>query len=114
MLKELTQGKWSRPTDKSAVYLEFAPGKQWGIRVTLMEHDAKVEAVNGPGGTWYKGPERYSTTVRAPRFFQRLRGVTFEDKIMTAVKEKRLVAQEENARLRISSSPMNSSQDNEN
>ncbi len=70
MLKSLTKGKWSRPpTDKSAVYLEFAPpGQQWGVRVTLMEHDARVEAINGPRGVWYRAPERYSSLVRPPHF----------------------------------------------
>ena len=71
MIKGLDKGKWTRPTDKSAVYLEFAPGAKWGVRVTLMEYDARVEAVNGPKGTWYKGPERYSTLVRR-HFLERI------------------------------------------
>ncbi|HHY14647.1 MAG TPA: hypothetical protein GX521_01085 [Firmicutes bacterium] len=99
MLKSLTKGKWSRPTDKSAVYLEFAPGQQWGVRVTLMEHDARVEAINGPRGVWYRAPERYSSLVRPPTLWERIRGLTLESKIIEAVKEKRLVAREENARL---------------
>lgn len=99
MLKGLTKGRWTRPTDKSAVYLEFAPGQKWGVRVTLMEHDARVEAIKGPRGVWYKGPERYSSLVRPPNLLERLRGITLESKIMQAVEEKRLVAQEENARL---------------
>lgn len=98
MLNGLTKGRWSRPTDKSAVYLEFAQGQQWGIRVTLMEHDARVEAVNGPQGVWYKAPERYSSLIRPPTLWERIRGITLESKIMEAVAEKRLVAQEENAR----------------
>ena len=49
MLKELNRGRWSRPTDKSAVYLEIAPGEKWGVRVTLIENYAKVEAVDSSG-----------------------------------------------------------------
>ena len=100
MLKELNRGKWSRPTDKSAVYIEIAPGDKWGIRVTLIEDYAKVEAVDGPHAAWYQAPERYCSIIRPPRFWERLRGVTLESKIMSAVQEKRRVAQEENARLR--------------
>jgi len=100
MLNELNRGQWSRPTDKSAVYLEIAPGDQWGIRVTLMEDCAKVEAVDGPDTAWYKAPERYCSIIRPPKFWERLKGVTLESKIMSAVHEKRLVPQEENARLR--------------
>lgn len=99
MLKSLTRGVWTRPTDKTAVYLEIDPGKRWGVRVTLMEYDAKVEAVDGPRGVWYKGPQRYSTMVYSPNFWERLQGITLEQKILTAVEEKRLVAREENARL---------------
>lgn len=104
MLKELKQGIWSRPTDKSAVYLEIAPGDQWGIRVTLIDHYAKVEAVDGPKGVWYKAPERYCSTIFAPNFLERIKGITFESKIMDAVQRKRLVAQDENARLKGTSS----------
>ncbi len=99
MLKSLTRGIWTRPTDKTAVYLEIDPGKRWGVRVTLMEYDAKVEAVDGPRGVWYKAPQRYSTTVTPPNFWQRLQGITLEKKILAAVEEKRQVAAEENARL---------------
>lgn len=100
LLKELNQGSWSRPTDHSAVYLEIAAGERWGIRVTLIADYAKVEAVDGPKGVWYKGPDRYSTTLHPPRLFERLSGLTLEDKIMAEVQKKRLVAQEENARLK--------------
>ena len=100
LLKELNQGTWSRPTDKSAVYLEIAPGETWGIRVTLIDTYAKVEAVDGPKGVWYKASDRYSTTLYPPGFFQRLSGITLENKIMAEVQKKRLVAQEENARLK--------------
>ena len=54
--------------------------------------------MEGPQGIWYKGPQRYSTTVRPPNFWELLCGITLEDKIMAAVEEKRQVAQEENAR----------------
>ncbi|NLJ74977.1 MAG: hypothetical protein GX331_08315 [Firmicutes bacterium] len=104
MLKELNQGKWSRPTDRSAVYLEIAPGKRWGIRVTLIDDYAKVEAVDGPKGTWYKGPQRYCSTIYPPNIIERLRGITLEQKIMAAVEEKRRVAQEENALINDSTS----------
>lgn len=100
MLKDLNRGIWSRPTDKSAVYLEIAPGDQWGIRVTLIDDYAKVEAIDGPKGVWYKAPVRYVKTLHPPRFLERMTGVTLEDKIMAEVEKKRLVAQEENARLK--------------
>lgn len=99
MLKQLNQGVWTRPTDKSAVYLEIEAGKKWGVRVTLIDYYAKVEAVDGPQGVWYKGPDRYSTTIYPPNFWERLRGLTLEKKIMFQVEQKRLVAQEENVRL---------------
>jgi hypothetical protein len=100
LLKELNQGTWSRPSDKSAVYLEIAPGDQWGIRVTLIDYYAKVEAVDGPKGVWYKAPERYCSTIYPPNLWERIKGITLETKIMAAVRQKRLVAQEENARLK--------------
>ncbi len=99
MLKDLKQGTWSRPTDKSAVYLEIAPGERWGIRVTLIDYYATVEAVDGPQGVWYKAPQRYSTTIYPPTFWERLRGLSLEQKIMAEVQKKRRVAQEENAHL---------------
>ncbi|NMB02246.1 MAG: hypothetical protein GX971_12140 [Firmicutes bacterium] len=98
MLKELNKGQWSRPTDKSAVYLEIAPGQRWGIRVTLIDNYAKVEAVDGPQGVWYKAPKRYSSVIHPPKLWERIKGVTLESKIMEAVQEKRLVAQEENSK----------------
>lgn len=103
MLKGLTQGKWTRPTDKSAVYTEFLPGCEWGIRVTLMEDYAKVEAIDSPNAPLYKAPERYSSIIKPPSFFEKLRGITFEDKVMAAVAHKRQVAAEENRTLGISS-----------
>lgn len=99
MLKELNRGTWSRPTDKSAVYLEINPGDQWGIRVTLIDYYAKVEAVDGPRGVWYKAPQRYCSILYPPNLWERIRGITLENKIMKAVEDKRIVAQEENARL---------------
>lgn len=100
MLKELKHGTWTRPTDKSAVYLEIAADEQWGIRVTLIDYYAKVEAIDGPKGVWYKAPERYCSVIYPPNLWERLRGMTLEKKIMAAVEEKRLVAKEENDRLR--------------
>ncbi len=98
MLKQLTKGRWTRPSDKQAVYTEIAPGQRWGIRVTLIADYAKVEAVEGEKGTWYKGPDRYSTTVYPPSRLERWKGVNFEDKIMAEVARKRQVAAEENQR----------------
>jgi len=64
MLKELNQGKWSRPTDRSAVYLEIAPGQTLGHQSQpSLTITPKVEAVDGPKGTWYKGPQRYCSTI---------------------------------------------------
>ena len=80
MIKGLDKGKWSRPTDKSAVYIEIEPGARWGIRVTLFENFAKVEAVQGEKAVWYNAPKRYSTIV-APLIFSRDYGISFEDKI---------------------------------
>lgn len=99
MLKNLKKGTWTRPTDKSAVYLEIAPGEIWGIRVTLIDDYAKVEAVKGPKGVWYKGPVRYSVNIYPPNFFERIRGITLENKIMNEVNKKRIVVQEENDKL---------------
>ena len=73
MIKGLDKGKWSRPTDKSAVYIEIEPGARWGIRVTLFENFAKVEAVQGEKAVWYNAPKRYSTIVAPPNIFERLR-----------------------------------------
>lgn len=97
MYDYLKKGTWTRPTDKSAVYTEINPGELWGIRVTLIGTYAKVEAVAGEKGTWYKGPERYSSVVHPPNFFERLRGISFKDKLMAEIEKKRLVAAEENA-----------------
>lgn len=92
----LNQGKWTRPTDRSAVYTEILPGKVWGIRVTLIDDYAKVEAIQGERGVWYNAPQRYSAKVMPPTIFEKLRRISFEDKIMDEVTSKRLVAEEEN------------------
>lgn len=99
MQKLLDKGVWSRPTDKMAVYLELEPGKIWGIRVTLYAHTARVEAINGPKCTWYKAPARVSAEVTPPNFLERMKGITFQDKLMEEVANKRAVAQEENLKL---------------
>lgn len=96
VIKGLDKGKWTRPTDKSAVYLEIEPGARWGIRVTLYENLAKVEAVQGEKAVWYNAPKRYSTIVTPPNIFEKLRGISFEDKILAEVANKRRVAAEEN------------------
>ncbi len=94
----LDKGIWSRPTDKMAVYIELEPGMTWGIRVTLYSHTARVEAINGPKCTWYRAPSRVSAEVTPPGFWERLRGITFQDKLMTEVANKRTVAEEENSK----------------
>ena len=98
MFASLNKGKWTRPTDKSAVYTEIEPGKKWGIRVTLISDHAKVEAIKGEKDVWYKGPKKYSETVMPPNLLEKLRGITFEDKILIEVEKKRQVAAEENAK----------------
>ena len=97
MIKGLDQGCWTRPSDKQAIYTEIAPGQAWGIRVTLFSDFAKVEAVKGAQGIWYKGPVRYSVSVYPPTFFEKWRGITFEQKIMWEVEKKRAVVLEESS-----------------
>lgn len=96
MLKQLSKGKWTRPTDRSAVYTEIESGKKWGIRVTLIDNYAKVEAIKGEKGVWYNGPKRYCATIMPPTIFEKLRRISFEEKIMAEVALKRQVAAEEN------------------
>ncbi len=96
MLKQLTKGKWTRPTDNSAVYTEIKPGHTWGIRVTLIADYAKVEVIEGEKGTWYKAPKKYCNTIHPPSFFEKLKGISFEDKIMEEVNSKRETARQEN------------------
>ena len=99
MYRLLTQGIWTRPTDKMAIYTEIGPGEIWGIRVTLYHDTAQVEAINGPKCTWYKAPPRVSAKVTPPTFWERLRGISFQDKLMKEVAIKRAVAREENSKL---------------
>ncbi|HHT36958.1 MAG: hypothetical protein ACE3NC_07295 [Candidatus Wallacebacter cryptica] len=96
MIKGLNKGRWTRPTDKSAVYYEFESGKRWGLRVTLYEKHAKVEACQGEKAVWYNAPKRYSTIVSPPTIFEKLRGISFEDKVLAEVENKRKVVAEEN------------------
>ena len=100
----LTKGKWERPTDQSAVYTEIEPGQQWEIPCTLIRDFARVEAINGPKCTWYKAPKELSAEVRPPNIFERLRGVTFEKKLMAEVEAKRRVAADRNGKGRLFSS----------
>lgn len=90
--KLLSKGKWERPTDKMAVYTEIEPGRRWGIRVTLLGHSARVEAINGPGCSWYKAPREVSAEVRQPNLIEKLKRITFEQKLMAEVEEKRRYA----------------------
>lgn len=97
----LTKGKWERPTDQSAVYTEIEPGKRWGIRVTLIRDYARVEAINGPRCSWYKAPKELSIDVRPPNFFEKIKRITFEQKLMAEVEAKRRVAAEKNGKAQI-------------
>ena len=73
MIRWLDRGKWTRPTDKMAVYTEFEPGAQWGIRVTLFTDHARVEAIDDVKCTWYKPGPELAAEVSPPSFFERLR-----------------------------------------
>ncbi len=96
MIKHLNKGRWERPTDRSAVYHEFEPGKAWGLRVTLIDDYARVEAVKGIKDSLYNAPKRISTVVTLPTIFEKLRRISFEDKIMAEVAKKRVVVAQEN------------------
>lgn len=96
LIKWLNEGKWERPHDKMAVYTEIAPGKKWGIRVLLFAATARVEAIDDPKCSWYKPGSRFSTEVKRVSTWEKLRGITFDDKLRQAVEEKRAVAREEN------------------
>lgn len=96
--KLLNVGKWERPTDQSAVYTEIAPGERWGVRVTLIRDYARVEAIDGPRCSWYKAPKEISREVRPPTFFERLKFITFEKKLMAEVEAKRQVAAMKNGK----------------
>lgn len=97
----LTEGKWERPTDTSAVYTEIKPGERWGIRVTLIKDYARVEAIDGPKCSWYKAPREISAEVRPPTLWEKLRGITFEKKLMAEVEAKRRVAAAKNGKARL-------------
>ncbi len=94
--KVLNKGKWERPTDKMAVYTEIEAGKRWGIRVTLLGWSAKVEAIDGPKCSWYKDDTKFTKNVNPPTLFEKLRGITFEEKLMKEIEEKRALAEEMN------------------
>lgn len=96
MFSFLNQGTWTKPSDKMAVYTEILPNQQWGIRVTLLADSAKVEAINGPKCTWYRVSPELVKTVRPPSFFERLKGITFEDKLKREVEAKRAYARQRN------------------
>lgn len=91
----LNQGKWEHPSDKMAVYTEIGPGRRWGVRVTLFGNSATVEAVDGPHCCWHRVPRRFFAQVGPPSFWERLRGITFLDKLAREVEAKRAVAREE-------------------
>lgn len=97
MKHRLTKGTWTRPTDKSAVYTEYDESARWGIRVTLFGDSAKVEALPRDQMARYQAPKRLATVVHPPSLFERVRGISFEDKIMNEVYRKRRAAEEENA-----------------
>lgn len=97
----LDRGRWLRPSDKMAVYLEFEHPQAWGVRVTLLPEGAHVEAVQGERGSQYRAPRRLSTFVTPPGWWERLRGVTFEDKVLAEVARKRLIAAHENRSARL-------------
>jgi len=80
-----------------AVYTEILPHQQWGIRVTLLGDSARVEAIDGPKCTWYRVNSELSATVHPPSFLERLRGITFEDKLRQEVEAKRTYARLKNS-----------------
>lgn len=96
VFKFLQKGTWTRPSDKMAVYTEIPPGSKWGIRVTLFGDWARVEAIDDLNCSWYKPPKKLSVDVHPPRFWERLRGVTFESSLKEAVEEKRRLAARKN------------------
>lgn len=99
MIKWLDRGRWERPSDSMAVYTEIDQGKRWGIRVTLIRDWARVEIINGEKCTWYKPGPEISVDVRPPRWLERLRGISFDDKLREAVEEKRRLARERNGEI---------------
>ena len=95
----LNRGRWTRPTDKMAVYTEIPRGARWGIRVTLEGRGAVVEAIEGEGCSWYRPPREIQARVGPPTLWERLRGITFADKLMREVEAKRAYAAARNAGL---------------
>lgn len=65
--------------------------------MTLLPEGAHVEAVHGEKGSQYRAPRHLSTFVRPPTFWERLRGLTFEAKVLAELERKRRVAAEANA-----------------
>jgi len=96
--RKLNKGKWERPSDTMAVYTEIEPGKKWGIRVTLIKDYARVEAIDGPKCVWYQASSELSSEVKPPSLLERLRGITFADKLLAEVERKRKVAERETCR----------------
>lgn len=96
MIKWLDRGKWTRPSDTMAVYTEIEPDEEWGVRVTLLRDKARVEAIKGEKCSWYKPGPDISAEVGPPGFFERLRRVTFDDKLKAEVEAKRRVAHHKN------------------
>lgn len=96
MIPGLDRGRWVRPSDTMAVYVELDHPDAWGVRVTLMPHVAHVEAIEGEKCSRYKAPRHLSAYVYPPNFWERLRGITFEDKLLAEVERKRRVAAAEN------------------
>lgn len=90
--QKLNRGKWERPSDTMAVYTEIEPGRKWGVRVTLIKDYAKVEVIDGPKCSWYQAPRELSAEVKPPGLLEQIRGVSFADKLMAEVEQKRLVA----------------------
>lgn len=93
----LCQGKWERPSDKMAVYTELKKGEQWGIRVTFLGDSTVVEAIDGPHCCWYDASAEVHASVGPPTWWERLRGVTFLDKLAREVETKRAVAAARNS-----------------
>jgi len=100
MIPGLERGRWSRPSDTMAVYVELDHPDAWGVRVTLMPQAAQVEAIQGEKCSRYKAPRHLSAYVYPPTFWERLRGITFEAKLLEEVERKRQVAAAENRKAR--------------
>jgi len=92
LMKVLKNGRWTRPSDKEAVYLEIPPGCRWGVRVTLYTNTVWVEAVDGPKCAYHRADRQLACRVPPPSLWERWRGVTWEQKILQEVERKREVA----------------------